>query len=62
MDFGVLIFPTDTAIRPDELAREVEKRGGRSLMPEEAYVNRDYVWEYGADEEQGALIRLEPVD
>lgn len=39
MDFGVLIFPTDTAIRPDDLAREVEKRGFESLwFPEHSHI------------------------
>ncbi len=39
MDFGVLIFPTDTAIRPDDLAIEVEKRGFESLwFPEHSHI------------------------
>jgi probable F420-dependent oxidoreductase len=39
MDFGVLIFPTDTAIRPDHLAREVEARGFESLwFPEHSHI------------------------
>ncbi|MEX0795207.1 MAG: LLM class F420-dependent oxidoreductase [Acidimicrobiia bacterium] len=39
MDFGVLIFPTDTAIRPDDLAREVEKRGFESIwFPEHSHI------------------------
>ena len=35
---------------------EVEKRGLKSLMPEEVYSNRDYKWGYGANEEQGARL------
>ena len=31
MDFGVYMFPTDYAIRPDDLAREVEARGFESI-------------------------------
>lgn len=31
MDFGVALFPTDQAIRIDELAREAEERGFESL-------------------------------
>jgi probable F420-dependent oxidoreductase len=39
MNFGVLIFPSDTAIRPDDLAREVEKRGFESLwFPEHSHI------------------------
>jgi probable F420-dependent oxidoreductase len=39
MDFGVLIFPTDSAIRPDHLAREVEARGFESLwFPEHSHI------------------------
>lgn len=39
MDFGVFIFPTDTAIRPDVLAKEVEDRGFESLwFPEHSHI------------------------
>ncbi len=39
MDIGVLIFPADTAIRPDVLAVEVEKRGFDSLwFPEHSHI------------------------
>ncbi len=39
MDFGVIIFPTDTAIQPTELAREVEARGFESLwFPEHSHI------------------------
>ncbi|MFZ0015639.1 MAG: LLM class flavin-dependent oxidoreductase, partial [Acidimicrobiia bacterium] len=39
MRYGVFMFPTDTAIRPDELAREVEKRGFESLwFPEHSHI------------------------
>ncbi|MGH7921877.1 MAG: LLM class flavin-dependent oxidoreductase, partial [Candidatus Dormibacteraceae bacterium] len=31
MDFGIAVFPTDQAIRIDELARETEARGFESL-------------------------------
>ena len=31
MDFGVYMFPTDYAIRPDDLAKAVEERGFESL-------------------------------
>ena len=39
MRFGVMMFPTDTAIRPDELARAVEERGFESLwFPEHSHI------------------------
>jgi probable F420-dependent oxidoreductase len=39
MDFGVFIFPTDLAIRPDQLAKEVEGRGFESLwFPEHSHI------------------------
>ena len=47
MKFGVTIFPTDTAIRPDELAPEVERRGFDSLwFPEHSHipVSRETPW------------------
>ena len=47
MKYGVFIFPTDTAIRPDELAREVEGRGFESLwFPEHSHipVSRETPW------------------
>lgn len=39
MEYGVSIFPTDTSIRPDDLAREVEARGFDSLwFPEHSHI------------------------
>lgn len=39
MKYGVFIFPTDTSIRPDDLAREVEARGFESLwFPEHSHI------------------------
>lgn len=39
MRYGVFMFPTDTAIRPDELATEVESRGFESLwLPEHSHI------------------------
>lgn len=52
MDFGVAIFATDYAIRPDELARELEQRGFESLwMPEHTHipVNRRTPYPAGGD-------------
>jgi len=52
MDFGVFMFPTDYAIRPDELAREVEQRGFESLwFPEHTHIpaSRQSPWPGGAE-------------
>jgi probable F420-dependent oxidoreductase len=39
MDLGLTIFPTDTAIAPDRLAREAEDRGFESLFfPEHTHI------------------------
>jgi probable F420-dependent oxidoreductase len=39
MKLGVFIFPTDTSIRPDDVAREVEARGFESLwFPEHSHI------------------------
>jgi len=47
MKYGVFIFPTDTAIRPDDLAKEVEARGFESLwFPEHSHIptSRETPW------------------
>ena len=42
MQFGVSMFVTDTGMRPDDLAREVEARGFESLwMPEHTHIPAD---------------------
>ncbi len=39
MKYGVAIFPTDYAIRPDELARATEERGFDSIFfPEHTHI------------------------
>ena len=48
MRFGVSIFPTDTAIRPDQLARAVEARGFDSLwIPEHSHIPSSRVSPWG---------------
>ncbi|MDH3190937.1 MAG: LLM class F420-dependent oxidoreductase [Acidimicrobiia bacterium] len=48
MRFGVFIFPTDTAIRPDVIAREVEDRGFESLwFPEHSHIPTSRVTPWG---------------
>jgi hypothetical protein len=42
----------------DLFEEELAKRGLESLMPEEAYTNRDFVWSYSEEEEEGANIFL----
>jgi len=47
MDIGVIIFPTDKAIQPIELARECEARGFESLwFPEHSHIptSRETPW------------------
>ena len=51
-DFGVSMFPTDYAIQPPELAREVESRGFESLwFPEHTHIptSRISPWPGGGD-------------
>ncbi|HET8738974.1 MAG TPA: LLM class F420-dependent oxidoreductase [Acidimicrobiia bacterium] len=51
MKYGVFMFPTDTAIRPDELAREVEARGFESLwFPEHSHIPTSRVTPWGGQE------------
>jgi probable F420-dependent oxidoreductase len=48
MKYGVFIFPTDTAIRPDHLARAVEERGFESLwFPEHSHIPTSRVTPWG---------------
>jgi probable F420-dependent oxidoreductase len=52
MHFGVAIFATDYAIRPDELAPELEQRGFESLwLPEHTHIpaNRRTAYPAGGD-------------
>jgi probable F420-dependent oxidoreductase len=52
MLFGITMFATDYAIRPDELARETEGRGFESLwLPEHTHIpaNRRSPWPGGGD-------------
>jgi probable F420-dependent oxidoreductase len=51
MKFGVFMFPTDTAIRPDDLAREVEARGLDSLwFPEHSHIPSSRLTPWGGQE------------
>lgn len=51
MRHGVFIFPTDTAIRPDHLAREVESRGFESLwFPEHSHIPTSRATPWGGRE------------
>ena len=52
MDFGVVMFPTDYAIRPDQLARALEERGFESVwFPEHTHIpaSRRSPWPGGAN-------------
>src|SRR5262245_48613577 len=51
MDFGVVIFPTEYTLRPDELARALEERGFESVwFPEHTHIpaSRRSPWPGGA--------------
>jgi probable F420-dependent oxidoreductase len=52
MDFGAVMFPTEYAIRPDELARALEERGFESVwFPEHTHIpaSRRSPWPGGPD-------------
>ena len=52
MHFGLMMFATDYAIRPDDLAREAEGRGFESIwLPEHTHIpaSRRTPWPGGAD-------------
>lgn len=52
MHYGIAMFATDYAIRPDELAREVEQRGFESIwFPEHTHIpaSRKTPWPGGGD-------------
>ena len=60
MDFGVTMFPTDYAIRPDELAKSLEERGFESYWaPEHTHipVSRNTPWP-GGPPAKGLLAHL----
>ncbi len=51
MKFGVFIFPMESAIRPDHLAKEVEARGFHSLwFPEHSHIPSSRVTPWGGQE------------
>src|SRR5438309_4312656 len=52
MDYGVVMFPTEYAIAPDELARELEERGFESVwFPEHTHIpaSRQSPWPGGGE-------------
>jgi len=56
MKYGVFMFPTDTAIRPDDLAREVEARGFDSLwFPEHSHIPISRVTPWGGQKNADPL-------
>jgi probable F420-dependent oxidoreductase len=56
MKYGVFIFPTDTAIRPDDLAKEVEARRFESLwFPEHSHIPTSRVTPWGGREDAPPL-------
>ena len=64
MDYGVVMFATDYAIAPDDLARGVEERGFESLwFPEHTHIpaSRRTPWPGGADLPKEYWHTLRPV-
>ena len=56
MKYGVFIFPTDKAIRPDHLAREVEARGFDSLWyPEHSHIPSSRITPWGGQKDAPPL-------
>jgi probable F420-dependent oxidoreductase len=56
MNYGVFIFPTDTTIRPDYLAREVEARGFDSLwFPEHSHIPTSRLTPWGGQKDAPPL-------
>ena len=49
-------YPDEAPWIRDMFKKEVEKRGGETLMPEAIYSDYDYQWTYDASEERGAAI------
>ncbi len=52
MDYGAIMFPTEYAIQPDELARALEERGFESLwVPEHTHIpaSRQSPWPGGSE-------------
>jgi probable F420-dependent oxidoreductase len=52
MDYGVVMFPTEYSIAPDELARELEERGFESLwLPDHTHIpaSRQSPWPGGPE-------------
>ena len=63
MDLGVFMFPTEYAIRPDHLAREVEERGLASLFfPEHTHIptSRRSPWPGGAELPKQYIHSMDP--
>ena len=64
MDYGVVMFPTEYAIAPDELARALEERGFESLwFPEHTHIpaSRRSPWPGGGRPAQEYWHTLRPV-
>ncbi|MEM7541492.1 MAG: LLM class F420-dependent oxidoreductase [Pseudomonadota bacterium] len=56
MDIGVIIFPTDTAIQPIELAKACEERGFESLwFPEHSHIPSSRETPWGGNPNLGPL-------
>ncbi len=59
MKYGVFIFPTDTSIRPDVLAREVEARGFESIwFPEHSHIPSSRATPWGGQKDAPPLPEM----
>ena len=59
MDIGVIIFPTDTAIQPIELAKACEERGFESLwFPEHSHIPTSRETPWGGNPDLGPLPEM----
>ena len=60
MDYGVVMFPTEYSIAPDELGRALEERGFESVwFPEHTHIpaSRKSPWPGGGGGDQAAQAR-----
>ena len=59
MDIGVIIFPTDKAIQPMDLAKECEDRGFESLwFPEHSHIPTSRETPWGGNPNLGPLPEM----
>ena len=55
-------YPVEEGWIREKFAEELASRGLESLMPEEAYTNANFNWEYASTEERGAVLGTKGAD